>query len=87
MEAPTVNTVNDSASGNFMGPIWKITLSTMLGTACIGFAIHLFALNTRHDENMQQVAKVEFRTKQYAAYRDIYMKEGKAAADASISTK
>lgn len=89
MEAPTTNTAPASgeAEGNFMGSIWKITLMTMLGTACIGFAAHLFALNTRHKENMQEVAKIEFRTKQYTAYRDIYQKEGKAAADASLNLK
>lgn len=87
MEGTTAKSAEAPRSESLMGPIWKITLSTMLGTACIGFAIHLFALNTRHEENMQQVAKVEFRTKQYEAYRAIYSKEGKAAADASINAK
>lgn len=87
MNAHTLNTDQTAEAQGFMGPIWKITLMTMLGTACIGFAVHLIALNTRHKENMQEVAKVEFRTKQYIAYRDIYQKEGKAAADASINAK
>lgn len=69
-----------------MAPIWKITLMTMLGTACIGYALNLFALDERHKQNMQEVAKVEFRTKQYAAYRDIYKTEGKTAADATLTT-
>ncbi|HXK37688.1 MAG TPA: hypothetical protein VJ579_01315 [Candidatus Paceibacterota bacterium] len=86
MEVPSANTENttNEAQGSFMGPIWKITLMTMLGTACIGYAINLFALEKRHEENMQEVAKVEFRTQQYAAYRDIYKTEGKAAADATL---
>ncbi len=76
-----------TATTGFMGSIWKITLISMIGTACIGFAIHLAALDQRHKENMQQIAKVEYRTKQYAAYRDIYKQSGKAAADATLTNK
>lgn len=87
METPTENLTpveHESAQG-FMAPIWKITLMTMLGTACIGYALNVYALERRHKENMQEVAKVEFRTKQYVAYRDIYKTQGKAAAIASIT--
>lgn len=86
METATEKTgsVPAAADQSFMAPIWKITLMTMLGTACIGYALNLFTLEKRHKENMQEVAKVEFRTKQYAAYRDIYKTQGKAAADASL---
>ena len=87
MEEHEAQAPHDSGTPSFMGTIWKITLFSMLGTACIGFAIHLYALNVRHEENMQEVAKVEFRTKQYVAYRDLYKQQGKAAADASIEAK
>ena len=87
MKAPTVTLPSRETEQSFMGPIWKITLMTMLGTAAIGFAMHLVDLSNRHKANLEQIALVEFRTKQYAAYRDIYKTEGKAAADASLTTK
>ncbi len=73
--------------GGFMGTIWKITLFSMLGTACVGYAINLVALDRAHEKNMQEVAKIDYRIAEFKAYTELYQKEGKAAADARFIKK
>jgi hypothetical protein len=71
--------------GSFMLPIWMITLVTMLGTTLICYAWHTQDIAKRRAQNMEEVAKVEFRTEKYTAYKTLIDKEGKAAAIASLN--
>ena len=79
--------MKDQTTNEFMAPIWKITLMTMLGTTGIGFALHIMALELRHKENMQQVKNVEFQGAQITQYHDLYRQQGKDAAAAFLNAK
>lgn len=77
----------EEKDGSFMLPIWAITLTTMLGTSLLCYAWHAHDMAKRHAQNMEEVAKIEFRTEKYTAYKALINKEGKEAAIASLNQK
>lgn len=79
---------NKTASNKaFFGPILKITLVSMLGTAGVGWGIHLFAMHSRVRANEQSIAKVQYRIDQIHEYENIYKSKGHTAAIESLKTK
>lgn len=69
----------------FFGPILKITLVSMLGTAGVGWGIHLFAMRSQIKANEQSIARVQYRIDQIHEYENIYKSKGRAAAIESLN--